>query len=41
MFNITPQPSVLELLAWVLYLVPALVLFLWPARKPAPQTTPA
>ena len=41
MFNITPQPSVLEVIAWVVYLVPALVLFLWPARKPAPSPTPA
>jgi high-affinity iron transporter len=37
MFNITPQPSVLETIAWVAYAVPVLVLFLLPARtKPAP-----
>jgi len=33
MFNITPQPSVLETVAWLAYGVPVLVLFLWPARK--------
>jgi len=33
MFNITPEPTVLEVIAWVAYGVPALVLFLWPARK--------
>jgi high-affinity iron transporter len=41
MFNITAQPSVLELLAWAVYLIPALLLFLWPARKKAPVPTPA
>jgi high-affinity iron transporter len=36
MFNITPAPSVLEVVAWVVYGVPVLVLFLWPTRrKPA------
>ncbi|MEV7808709.1 iron uptake transporter permease EfeU [Microbispora sp. NPDC088329] len=36
MFNITPQPSVLETVAWVVYLVPVLILFLRPAaRTPA------
>ncbi|MEU7853356.1 iron uptake transporter permease EfeU [Nonomuraea sp. NPDC049141] len=39
MLNITPQPSVLEALAWVLYLVPTLFLFLRPQRTPAPATT--
>ncbi|MBB2740384.1 UNVERIFIED_ORG: high-affinity iron transporter [Microbispora rosea subsp. rosea] len=33
MFNITPQPSVLEAVAWVVYLVPVLILFLRPAAK--------
>jgi high-affinity iron transporter len=41
LFNITPQPSVLEMVAYVVYLVPVLVVFLWPARKrptaPAPN----
>lgn len=41
MFNITPQPSVLEIVAWAVYLVPALVLFLWPVRTKAPEPTPA
>jgi high-affinity iron transporter len=33
MFNITSEPTVLEVIAWVAYGVPALALFLWPARK--------
>ncbi|MEV8636906.1 iron uptake transporter permease EfeU [Streptosporangium sp. NPDC051023] len=33
MFNITPQPSVLETAAWVLYAVPTLFFFLRPQRK--------
>ncbi|SEG60963.1 high-affinity iron transporter [Nonomuraea solani] len=37
MLNITPQPSVLEVVAWAAYLVPTLVLFLRPQRV----TTPA
>jgi high-affinity iron transporter len=45
MFNITPEPTVLEVIAWVAYGVPALVLFLWPARKKPPvaaaEPTPA
>ncbi|MEV1318325.1 iron uptake transporter permease EfeU [Micromonospora arborensis] len=37
MFNVTPAPSVLETIAWVVYAVPVLLLFLRPARrKPAP-----
>jgi high-affinity iron transporter len=39
LFNITPQPSVLEMVAYVAYLVPVLVIFLWPSR--AKKTTPA
>ncbi|MBN1094428.1 FTR1 family protein [Blastococcus sp. TML/M2B] len=35
MFNITAAPTVLETIAYVVYLVPVLVLFLWPARTPA------
>ncbi|MFI2714370.1 iron uptake transporter permease EfeU [Micromonospora sp. NPDC018662] len=38
MFNITAAPTVLELIAWVAYAVPVLVLFL---RKPAQPTRPA
>ncbi|GGK86097.1 iron uptake transporter permease EfeU [Mangrovihabitans endophyticus] len=46
MFNVTPTASVLEVVAWVAYGVPVLLLFLRPARKvPAPKpvtpTTPA
>ncbi|MEV7012880.1 iron uptake transporter permease EfeU [Streptosporangium sp. NPDC051022] len=40
MFNITPQPSVLETAAWLLYAVPTLILFLRPQRKrPAASPT--
>src|SRR4051795_8230198 len=35
LFNITPQPSVLEMVAYVAYLVPVLVVFLWPSRRKA------
>lgn len=38
MLNLTPQPSVLETLAWVLYLAPTLYFFLRPSR---PQLAPA
>src|SRR3954452_15927731 len=43
LFNITPQPSVLEMVAYVAYLVPVLVIFLWPSRakKTTKQATPA
>jgi high-affinity iron transporter len=41
LFNITPQPSVLETLAWLVYLVPVLVLFLLPARTSAAAQPPA
>ncbi|NUT32780.1 MAG: iron transporter [Hamadaea sp.] len=34
MFNITPEPTVLEVVAWCAYAIPVLVLFLLPARKP-------
>jgi high-affinity iron transporter len=36
MFNITPAPSVLEVVTWVAYAVPVLVLFLRPAAKARP-----
>jgi high-affinity iron transporter len=40
MFNITPAPTVLEVVAWIAYGVPVLLLFLRPARrKPAPADT--
>ena len=36
MFNITPEPTVLEVVAWIAYGVPVLLLFLWrPRRKEA------
>jgi high-affinity iron transporter len=39
MFNITPEPTVLEVIAWIAYGVPVLVLFLWrPRRKPVAAT---
>jgi high-affinity iron transporter len=43
MFNITPEPTVLEVFAWFAYTVPVLVLFLLPARakRPAPAGQPA
>jgi high-affinity iron transporter len=46
MFNITPAPTVLEIVAWLAYAVPVLVLFLLPQRSatgPAslPTTAPA
>ncbi|MFD0518105.1 FTR1 family protein [Paractinoplanes durhamensis] len=37
MFNITPQPSVLEIVAWVLYLIPALV---FSSGRPASRSRP-
>ncbi len=38
--NVTPQPSVLEVAAWALYLVPTLLLFLLPQRgKRVPSST--
>ncbi|MET7803617.1 iron uptake transporter permease EfeU [Micromonospora chersina] len=45
MFNITAAPTVLEMIAWVAYAVPVLVLFLrkpaTPARPAAPAAPPA
>lgn len=41
MFNITPQPSVAEVVAWAAYLLPVLFLFLRPRRTPAPATPAA
>ncbi|MFF5171626.1 iron uptake transporter permease EfeU [Micromonospora sp. NPDC000089] len=38
MFNITPAPTVLEMIAWVAYAVPVMLLFL---RKPATPAKPA
>lgn len=47
MFNVTAEPTVLELVAWIAYGVPALLFFLLPGRKvakppvaePAPQSS--
>jgi high-affinity iron transporter len=42
MFNITAEPTVLEIVAWVAYGVPVLLLFLWrPRRRPAAVPAPA
>jgi len=35
MFNITAAPTVLEMVAYVAYLVPVFLVFLWPARRSA------
>ena len=42
MFNVTPTPTVLQLLGWSAYLVVVLVLFLRPTKAPAraPETSP-
>jgi high-affinity iron transporter len=40
MFNITPTASVLEVVAWVAFAVPVLVLFLLPQKPPRPQPAP-
>jgi high-affinity iron transporter len=48
MFNITAESTVLEVIAWVAYGVPVLVLFLWrprrkavpPVNEPVPATAP-
>ncbi|SDD38595.1 high-affinity iron transporter [Geodermatophilus telluris] len=36
MVNVTAAPTVLETVAWAAYLLPVLVAFLWPARRPTP-----
>jgi high-affinity iron transporter len=38
--NITATPTVVEMTAYVAYLVPVLVAFLWPARTSAPAPAP-
>ncbi|GLZ81773.1 iron transporter [Actinorhabdospora filicis] len=37
LLNFTPQPTVLETIAWAAYIVPVLLFFLWPAEKTAPK----
>jgi high-affinity iron transporter len=39
-FNVTPTPTVLQLVCWLAYLVIVLVLFLRPTRSAAPAATP-
>jgi high-affinity iron transporter len=41
--GIQPQPTVVEVVAWLVYLVPMLVFVLWPVRRPArsDSTAPA
>ena len=42
MFNITGAPTVLETIAYAAYLLPVLLIFLWPSRRTAaPSRTPA
>ena len=37
MFGVPPDPRLIEVLGWLLYAVPVLIVFLWPARlAPAP-----
>jgi high-affinity iron transporter len=38
-FGIPPDPRLIEVLGWVLYTVPVLVVFLWPARLAAAPRT--
>ena len=38
-FGIPPDPRLVEVLGWVLYTVPVLVIFLWPARLAAAPRT--
>jgi high-affinity iron transporter len=40
MLNFTAAPTVLEVIAWVAYAVPVLLLFLWPGRTKPPVPTP-
>ena len=40
-FNFSPDPSTLEVVAWIAYLVPVMYLFLRPSVKPAPVSVNA
>ena len=40
MFNVTPAASVLEVVAWIAYGVPVLLIFLWKKPTPAPVAAP-
>ncbi len=37
LFNLTAQPTVVEMAAWAAYLVPVLAYFCWPAPRTTPQ----
>ncbi|MBL7262101.1 iron uptake transporter permease EfeU [Paractinoplanes lichenicola] len=39
MVNFTPAPTVLEIIAWLAYGIPVLVIFLWPHRPTQPART--
>ncbi|MEV0622420.1 iron uptake transporter permease EfeU [Nonomuraea sp. NPDC050404] len=41
MLNLTPQPSILEVVAWAAYLLPTLFLFLRPQRAATPASSAA
>ncbi|MGH3483468.1 MAG: iron uptake transporter permease EfeU, partial [Nocardioidaceae bacterium] len=40
-FNYNPAPTWLELIAWIAYLVPVMLIFLWPSRPQQLRRTPA
>jgi high-affinity iron transporter len=33
--GIQPQPTLIEAVAWLIYLIPMLVFVLWPVRRPS------
>ena len=37
MLGLQPEPTVVEVAAWLLYLVPVLTFVLWPAQRPFPR----
>jgi high-affinity iron transporter len=39
--GIQPQPTLIEVVAWLIYLVPMLVFVLWPVRRPARSSASA
>ncbi|MGW7266296.1 iron uptake transporter permease EfeU [Streptomyces sp. NPDC054842] len=40
-FNFQPDPTVLQVVVWALYLVPTLLIFLWPSGRGAGRPEPA
>jgi high-affinity iron transporter len=40
-FNFNPSPTAVELTAWLVYLIPVLVLYLRPVRRSTPSAVPA